>query len=437
MAVEQYRIGTALVKVFSIQSTANAPSVIDISSLYSDFSYYESIDSPSVSMTASIVDSTNLKGSLPIVGGEGIVYEFSDSMQDSLKIKGVSRVFKMNNRVRLKKGTDSYNIICTTNEFLRDQYTIVDQTYNEFTAAELVAKIVENFITPDFKKKLKSIDETDGIVRHTFTRTSPFTAINLLAQESRSSDEKSSSVFFFFENADGYHFRSLESLFASPPIKTFYYIEDQVGDAMDSILENNRITSIQEETGFDILSGVNRGEFGVLVSAYDPISKQFTKKNYFHQTDYAKSTHVGGGKDILSASMSDEVGASPSFEKYIVTNSNAANLNYVVENFPELQQTARKRQDFLHTETAAMARINSRTLKFAIKGDSSIRAGQTINIYYPPSGEPRPYENSDRYISGKYLITALAHRITQDGNYATTIECTKDSYDKSIILGAF
>ena len=437
MAVAQYRIGTALVKVFSIQSTADAPSVIDISSLYSDFSYYESIDSPSVSMTASIVDSTNLKGSLPIVGGEGIVYEFSDSMQNSLKIKGVSRVFKMNNRVRLKKGTDSYNIICTTNEFLRDQYTIVDQTYNEFTAAELVAKIVENFITPDFNKKLKSIDETDGIVRHTFTRTSPFTAINLLAQESRSSDEKSSSVFFFFENADGYHFRSLESLFASPPIKTFYYIEDQVGDAMDSILENNRITSIQEETGFDILSGVNRGEFGVLVSAYDPISKQFTKKNYFHQTDYAKSTHVGGGKDILSASMSDEVGVSPSFEKYIVTNSNAANLNYVVENFPELQQTARKRQDFLHTETAAMARINSRTLKFAIKGDSSIRAGQTINIYYPPSGEPRPYENSDRYISGKYLITALAHRITQDGNYATTIECTKDSYDKSIILGAF
>jgi hypothetical protein len=434
---EQYRIGTALVKVFSIQSTAAAPSVIDISSLYSDFSYYESIDSPSVSITASIVDSANLKGSLPIVGGEGIVYEFSDSMQNSLQIKGVSRVFKMNNRVRLKKGTDSYNIICTTNEFLRDQYTIVDQTYNEFTAAELVAKIVENFITPDFGKTLQSIDETDGIVRHTFTRTSPFTAIKLLAQESKSSDEKSSSVFFFFENADGYHFRSLESLFAAPPIKTFYYIEDQVGGATDSIVENNRITSIQEETGFDILSGVNRGEFGVLVSAYDPIAKQFTKKTYSHQIDYATSTHVGGGKDILSASMSQEVGASPSFEKYIVTNSNAANIDYVVENFPELQQTARKRQDFLHTETAAAARIDSRTLKFAIKGDSSLRAGQTINIFYPPSGESRTDKATDRYISGKYLITALAHRITQDGNYATTIECTKDSYDQSIILGEF
>ena len=434
---EQYKIGTALVKVFSIQSTAAAPSVIDISSLYSDFSYYESIDSPSVSITASIVDSANLKGSLPIVGGEGIVYEFSDSMPDSLKIKGVSRVFKMSNRVRLKKGTDSYNIICTTNEFLRDQYSIVDQTYNEFTAAELVAKIVENFITPDFGKTLQSIDETDGIVRHTFTRTSPFTAIKLLAQESKSSDEKSSSVFFFFENADGYHFRSLESLFAAPPTKTFYYIEDQVGGATDSIVENNRITSIQEETGFDILGGVNRGEFGVLVSAYDPIAKQFTKKTYSHQIDYATSTHVGGGKDILSASMSQEVGASPSFEKYIVTNSNAANIDYVVENFPELQQTARKRQDFLHTETAASARIDSRTLKFAIKGDSSLRAGCTINIFYPPSGESRTDKATDRYISGKYLITALAHRITQDGNYATTIECTKDSYDQSIILGEF
>jgi hypothetical protein len=65
-----------------------------------------------------------------------------------------------------------------------------------------------------------------------------------------------------------------------------------------------------------------------------------------------------------------------------------------------------------------------------------MRAGQTINIYYPPSGESRDLA-PDRYISGKYLITALAHRITQDGNYATTIECTKDSYDQSIILGEF
>jgi hypothetical protein len=66
-----------------------------------------------------------------------------------------------------------------------------------------------------------------------------------------------------------------------------------------------------------------------------------------------------------------------------------------------------------------------------------MRAGQTINIFYPPSGESRTDKATDRYISGKYLITALAHRITQDGNYATTIECTKDSYDQSIILGEF
>ena len=93
--VEQYKVGTALVKTFSISGTTPNPAVSDISSLYNEINYYESIDSPAVTMTASIVDSTDLKSSLPIVGGEGIVYDFSDSLQESISITGAMRLFKL------------------------------------------------------------------------------------------------------------------------------------------------------------------------------------------------------------------------------------------------------------------------------------------------------------------------------------------------------
>lgn len=436
MSGEQDKTGTAIVRVFSIQSTANPPAVMDISSMYSEMSYYESIDTPAVSMTITVVDSTNLKGMLPIVGGESIVYDFADSLPDSPSIKGVSRIFKMADRVRLKKGTDSYGLYCITNEMLRDQYDVVDEAYGPFTARDIVSKIIESYITPKFGKKLVSFDETDGMMMRTFTRVSPFTAIKYLSAEAKAEDPKSSSVFFFFENADGYHFRSLESMFNQPATKTFNYSEDQLSSTgVESIFELNRITSMKEESGFDLMTGVNRGEFGVLISAYDPIAKKFTRKKYSHQDDYNKTDHAGGGKDIMSSGMSSELGSSPSFEKYIFTNSSAANIDYVVEKFPELQQTALRRQEFLHMETSAMARINARTMKFAIKGDSSIRAGQTINIFYPSSGDNIVNSSVDRLISGKYLITALAHRCTSQGNYTTTIECTKDSYDAPIRMG--
>ena len=139
--VEQYKVGTALVKTFSISGTTPNPAVSDISSLYNEINYYESIDSPAVTMTASIVDSTDLKSSLPIVGGEGIVYDFSDSLQESISITGAMRLFKLANRVRIKKGTEGYDIFCTTNEMMFDQYNTVQRKYGPKPTSDIVQDI--------------------------------------------------------------------------------------------------------------------------------------------------------------------------------------------------------------------------------------------------------------------------------------------------------
>lgn len=433
-----YKIGTGLVKVFSITGTTKNPGIFDISRLYGEISYYESIYDTSASLSALIIDSTDLKSSLPVIGGEVIAYEFSDSFPDTRTISGKMRLFKMNNRNRLKQGVDSYNIHCITNEMMFDQRedAVVNRSYYKPTT-DIVKDIFSEYIKPIGNKDLVSVSKTDGIMNQTFARVSPFTAIKYLATEAKSIEEDSGSLFLFFETSEGYHFRTLDSLFQQDPIYSFVYAEDQIGNLGESELQQNRIVALKEEDGFDLLYGLNRGEYGTLSSSYDPIAKKYSKKTYTHLNDYKKLKHIGGGKNILSDSIINEFGAVPSFEKFIPTNKNASEIDYVIQREASLQQTARKRQEFLSTESSVNARLNTRTLKLAVNGNSYINAGKTINIIYPPSGDRHGDQTTDDLISGKYLITACCHRFSQDGKYMTTIECTKDSYQQNIMIGDF
>lgn len=433
-----YKIGTGLVDVFSITGTTPNPGIFDISRLYGEISYYESIYDTSASLSALIIDSTDLKSSLPVIGGEVIAYEFSDSFPDTKKITGKMRLFKMNNRNRLKRGVDSYNIHCVTQETMYDQRddNVVNRSYSK-PPEDILQDIFKEYIYPIGKKRLVSISRTDGIMSQTFTRVSPFTAIKYIASEAKSIDEKSGSLFFFFETSEGYHFRTLDSLFDQKPIYNFVYAEDQIGEKSESELQQNRIIALKEEDGFDLLHGLNRGELGTLTSSYDPIAKRYTKREYNHLTNYSNLNHIGGGKPILSSVISNEFGNTSSFEKFIPTNSNAAKIDYIVEREPSMQQTARKRQDFVSTEASVASRINTRTVKLAVNGNSYINAGKVIHISYPPSGDRHSDVTTDDFISGNYLITACCHRFTQDGKYMTTIECTKDSYQQNIMIGDF
>ena len=439
MSNVQYKNGTALLKELVLQSTAPGNIKFDISHIYSDFTYYESIDSPTVSAKIGIVDAIDMKSSLPIVGGETLSYKFADSSDDSTDIAGKFRLYKMPKRSRLKAGTDTYDLVFTTNEFFKDQYNVIDQALGPMPISDMVKGLFNSYIAPVSGKKLMALDPTIGISRQIFSRISPMTAIDYLGSEANSARKENSSVYFFFETADGYYFTTLEQLYSNPESHTFYYFEGQNTPENESQFDGQRIIAIEEEVGFDLLDGVHSGEFSVLVSALDPLAKTFNQSSYQYQRDFSSIEHSGGKWGRISGSVGTELGSDKySFEKYVVTNASIGKLDYVAARDPELQQRFRQRQNFLAQETAGIARLNANKVMLSVYGDSSIRAGETIRIFYPPSGEP--YVGKDLYdkmMSGKYLVTAVAHSFSQNGEYRTHMEVAKDTYEKPIGLGDF
>jgi hypothetical protein len=422
--------GTGLIHRLSITSTATSINM-DIKALAGEISYYESIDSPCISMTISIIDGAGLRTSLPIVGGESLTYSISDSFASSNPITNKMILYKLSNKVRVKPNVDAYDMFMTTEDFLKDQYTLVSNSFDTRNIDEMVRKIFDEHIAPISGKKLVTIEPTDGLYTSTFPRVSPFTALKYLSDEAKAADRKSASNYFFFENAKGYHFVSFQYLIKQPPKKRFYLLEDYLEN--DRQFERQRVIAIEEPVSFDMMSGISTGQFGTQVLAIDPVAKRFRSSQYLYDRDYSSVDHSASNRR-LSPNTSKSYGTSISREKFIVSNSYRGSLSFVSERESDTENDYRRRQEFLGFETASKADLLSNVTKVMVHGDSGIAAGDTIELVIPQSGESRMSRRQfDGLAGGKYLVTAVAHRLGGMGfTYGTVMECVKDSYSQPI-----
>jgi hypothetical protein len=430
MSAPEQRSGTGLIHGISIKSTSTDRTV-SVSDLAAEISYYEDIQMPSVSMTVSMADGIGLRTTLPIIGGEVISVSLSDSERGSKRINSTMEIYKMSNKTRIRQNLDGYDLYATSKEMLRDQYTIIANAQESLNVGDMVNKIFNDHIAPISGKKLVTLEPTDGPFDTTFTRVSPFTAINYLADEAKAADTKSTSNYFFFENARGYHFASFQYLMKQQVKKTFYFLEDILSG--DKAFERNRIVSIQEDVGFDLLNGVSSGQYGTQVLSLDPVSKRFRTSNYLSDRDFSKYSH-SGQYGTLAPNTSKTFGSSISREKFVVSNSYRGTIPFITERDGDSQNVFRRRQEFLGAETANKSELLSHVTKILVHGDSNLCVGDTIQITIPQSGESRiSRRQNDGLGGGKYLITALAHRFGPRGlRYGTAIECVKDSFSQPV-----
>ncbi len=429
MTPEQ-RSGTGLVNTLSIKSTTTSINM-DVKGLAGEISYYESIDSPAASMTISVIDGVALRTTLPLIGGETVTYNLSDTHRSSDRIKGAMTLYKMSNKIRIQQNVDGYSTFMTSEELLKDQYTLVSNAFDTRKIDDMVRKIFDEHIAPISSKKLVTIEPTDGLFTNAFPRISPFSCLKYLSDEAKAADRKSTSNYFFFENNRGYHFVSFQYLIRQPPKRKFYLLEDYLEN--DRQYDRQRIVSIQEPVSFDLMDGVSQGQFGTQVLSLDPVAKRFRTSQYLYDKDYSSVDHTSSNPR-LSPQTSKAFGTKISREKFIVSNSYRGSVPFVAERESDTENDFRRRQEFLGFETASKADLLSNVTKVMVHGDSGIAAGDTIELVVPQSGESRMTRRQfDGFVGGKYLVTAVAHRFGGAGlTYGTVMECVKDSYSQPV-----
>ncbi len=150
-----------------------------------------------------------LKIKTPSIDGEGNTIDF---------IENVFIINSLQNRTTVGNNVQMYILNFTTSELVKNQRTRISRSLKGS-----YSDIVKKILTEDLKcKKDIYIEPTSGNRKIIAPNMRPFDIIRMASKEAVSNlmNDKVSS-YIFYENFNGYHFRSLGSLYAQGSVQSY------------------------------------------------------------------------------------------------------------------------------------------------------------------------------------------------------------------------
>ena len=395
----------------------------DITQGAPEIDYYESIESPSISMTLRFIDIDQVIGRKGITGGELIELTVKDGDEEEFKITKdhklmLNAVSDMNTTAQIQEATL---------EFI-SQETIINETarLNKKFAGN-VSQTVKDILTEDKKgiktkkkvfgpKKEGEIEEDRATNSYSFVGNlkRPFDTIQWLCAKSQSSTKNFG--FLFFENLDGYHFRSIENLLKQEPLR--YEQTDSPFESQNkAIILQNKLNR-SNDIGMNCRMGM-----------------------YANKTIYIDIENQGASVDdfdVTKLELNKPVKLMDGLEKH------PTRLMLRVDDVGVAQVGAAKSETVPKSELAkyqnkSYIRNNllfSQSLSISIPLNSTLRVGVVIDIKLPTKkGDGTNQTDSfgsekSNDPSGRYLIAELRHLIGR-GKSETQLKLIRDVFTPS------
>ena len=377
--------------------------------------YYESIESPSISMTVTFIDIDQVIGREGITGGEYIDLTVKDGDVDEFKITSKKQKLILNS-VR--------NMITETNKQVATlEFVSVESIINETArvnkkytgnVSETVSKLLTNGEGSDKKgiQSSKELEKDDALNSYSFVGNlkRPFDTIQWLCPKTQSSSKDFG--FLFYETLDGYVFKSIKSLLEQEPIT--YTQTDKPGDqGFFKILQNNL-----NQTN-DIGMNMRMGMYANRTLYIDIENQTFEEVDFkISQLDLKKPPKLLDGIEDFPT-----------------------RLMLRVNDFGVAQKGAKKDEVQPLSELAvyqnkSYVRNNllfSQSINISIPLNTTLRAGNVINIKLPVKKDDEG-SKTDSYgnertndPSGKYLVSELRHLIG-GGSAETQLKLIRDVF---------
>ena len=373
--------------------------------------YYESIESPSISMTVTFIDIDQILGREGITGGEYIDVTIKDGEVDEFKITSKKQKLILNS---VKNMITETNKQVATLEFVSVE-AIINETARvnkKFTGN--VSSTVEELLKKDKKgiQSSKELEKDDALNSYSFVGNlkRPFDTIQWLCPKTQS--DKTEFGFLFYETLDGYKFKSIKSLLEQDPIT--YTQTDKPGDqGFFKILQNN--LNQTNDIGMNMRMGMYANR-----TLYVDIENQT-----FEEVDFKISQlNLKRPPKLL-----DGVEDFPT------------RLMLRVNDFGVAQKGAKKDEVQPLSELAvyqnkSYVRNNllfSQSINISIPLNTTLRAGDVINIKLPVKKDDKG-SKTDSYgnertndPSGKYLVSELRH-VIGGGSAETQLKLIRDVF---------
>lgn len=421
---------------------------IDISNSIVDLIIIESIVNLSITGHIALADNLSLATFGPIIGQEYLVLKISTpSIHGSeFKIDFTRNVFHINKiETRVQAGnTTSVNVLqFTSSEIVHNQRSLVSRSLKG-TYSDIVTELLRNDVNC---KKSLFIEESVGLKKYIAPNVKPFDIIRTMSRQAVSV-YNNSPTFVFYENIRGYHFRTLESLYASGTV--FEYQEgtggippntnNTGGKGNENIRSENtlrRILSYFIPKGANTLAATTVGALSSQLLVHDITNKMVTSHNYNYFENRKDEKHINYWYGLNDGAVYNNVAIddrgrnfsefpcvqflTPEAESRFDTYTPSEDVN-----FPYID---RQSENWLQKRRSYMTNIlSSHGIVITVMGTTLVAAGDCVELHMLEKTGQSQGKDPDRFFQGPFLVHSVKHEFNiGEGIHTMELSLQKDS----------
>ena len=374
--------------------------------------YYESVTSPSISMTLSFMDIDQMINQEGITGGEMIDLEIIiPDFEEKFIIESKKQKLVLNS---VRDVVTSTNKQMATLEFVSEESLIneTSRVNKKFTGN--VTQIVKELLETEPKgiQTEKEIKTDNAVNKYSFVGNlkRPFETIQWLCPKAQASAKNFG--FLFFENRDGFHFKSIENLLKQEP-EFLYQKPDRPTETDLRIIESNLNQS--NDMGMNARMGM-----------YSNRTIYIDLENETYEEIDFNISELNPDKPLKVIETLKE---KPTRLMFRMLDQGALQKG-------STKKEVEKRNELAVYQNKSYIRNNllfSQSLNISVPINPELRAGQIIEVQFPlkdntdQNTTDKFGKDKDNDISGKYLISELRH-VIGDGTSSTQLNLVRDLF---------
>lgn len=375
-----------------IKITSHDGTLVNLKVLFQELNIYTSLFGKPMSATLLLTDANNLPHNLPILGGEAVELRYKTAGRSAYKtVKLV--VSSLGDRLPVRGEALAYWVNLVSPETYRDASTCVSRAFTG-VYSDLVQRI------PGLLGSDKAVDVSPSVGLTSFIspQWSPLRIAGFMANRATDMDN---SPFYFWEDIDGYHFKSLAHLYSKESVREYFYEPNDQNDdkgQRDMVKKFLNVERMEISKSNDKLKQNQAGIFEQDVTTFDLQSKGVSNQA-------CKATNKGVDK---FAPFDDQAGT-------------RAKVGFTLTKPDKSHVTVFQRSASRHF-------LGNTKILCVVAGDDELTNGMIVDFKLP-SHEPQGGEKlkEDRLLSGRWLMTGMKQTFSKQ-QYKMSLEFSKDSF---------
>ena len=409
--MKNYEIGD--VQILEIKLTnPETSATVNPSDQIISIDIYEDFNSPSLYAEILFDDKIGLVNSFPIIGEEEFEITFSTPGLPYPTTYKLNCFAVSDLQQNLNGKGYTYKLRCVSKEHLIQSNINIVQSYSE-TIDNIVNNIFDRYLITD---KIKNIDPCKGTETIVFPKLYPFQAIDMIRK--RAVHPKfTSSAYVFFENQEGFNFKCIEQLVEDGKekikSKRFYFFSSGQIDENTETLMFRSIIDYENIGRTDVTDIIQDGGLKNKVKYFDIFTKSLEEKEFDLSKKFSSIVNIDKNNSLnVTDSLINKFAKDPTFNFFISKDSNRR------ENFLE---------DMMGAKRAFLKIFNSNFVRVQIPGDSSLKAGDLVELNLPSASGLTETKKADELVGGNYIVSRLRHNITttSKAKHYISMDCNK------------